>query len=203
MGKIALAGRDIGAPALKGATVVAGKQMTLTAGGADIWGTSDEFHYACIAMGGNFSLSAKIETMEMADLYTKAGIMLRAGPEADAPHLMIFAFGDNRARNKNNGGIEFQSRMARGADCTGVYPPQPLTETAEFPVAFPNVWLRLQRRDDVYEAFVSKDGEMWRRFCQHKMIFAGTPLLGLAVTSHNAAKAVIVAFSQVDYIPLE
>ncbi len=203
MGKIALSGRDIGAPALKGATVMTGKEARITAGGADIWGNRDEGHFACIQMGGNFSLTARIDAMEMADPHTKAGIMLRASAEPSAPHLMLFAFGDNRARNKNTGGIEFQSRAIPFGNCEGVYPAQPLAEPPEFGVSFPNVWLRLQRRGDVYEAFASKDGEMWRRYCQHKMVFSGTPLLGLAVSSHNAKKAVTVSFSQIDYIPLE
>jgi regulation of enolase protein 1 (concanavalin A-like superfamily) len=203
MAKIALSGRDIGAPAQKGATAQTGKQVSVTAGGADIWGNRDEFHFACIEMGGNFSLTAKLEALEMADPYTKAGIMLRAGSDPGAVHLMLFAFGDNKARNKNNGGIEFQSRMMKYSDCTSVYPAQPLASPAEFPVAYPDVWLRLQRRDDVYEGFVSKDGEMWRRYCQHKMVIPGTPLLGLAVTAHNAAKTVTARFSNVDYIPLE
>ena len=203
MGKIALSGRDIGTPALKGVTVMDGKQATVTAGGADIWGNKDEFHFACIQMGGNFSLTAKVDAMTMADPHTKAGIMLRASAEPFAPHLMLFAFGDNRARNKNSGGIEFQSRMMPYGDCEAVYPAQPKADPPEFPVSFPDVWLRLQRRDDVYEAFVSKDGEMWRRYCQHKMQFSGAPLLGLAVTSHNVAKPVTVSFSQIDYIPLE
>ena len=203
MGKIALTGRDIGAPTLKGTTAVAGKLVTVTGGGADIWGSADQFQFACTPMGGNFSLTAQIVSMTMADPYSKAGIMLRAGADAGAPHVMLFAFGDNRARNSNNGGIEFQSRSHRSGDCVGVYPPQPLAETPDFPVDYPNVWLRLQRRDDVYEGFVSKDGEMWRRYCQHKAVFAGVPLLGLAVTAHHASKPITVVFGNVDYIPLE
>jgi regulation of enolase protein 1 (concanavalin A-like superfamily) len=203
MGKIALNGRDIGSPATAGSIMVDGNKLVVTAGGADIWGASDAFHFASHTMGGNFSLSVRIEAFDGAHLSSKAGIMLRASAEPNAANLMLFAFADTKARNKNNGGIEFQSREQRGWDTVAIYPNQPFAEDPDFPVNYPDVWLRLQRRDDVYEGFVSKDGQMWRRYCQHKVILTGTPLLGLAVTAHHASKAAKVTFSQIDYLPLE
>lgn len=203
MARIALVGRDIGAPALKGATAVVANTVSVTAGGADIWNGQDEFHFACAEVGGNFSLTARLEAMDMADPYTKAGIMLRAGPGAGAPHVMLFAFGDNRARNLNNGGVEFQSRAKLAEACTGVYPPQPLPEPPEFPANFPHLWLRLMRRENTFEALVSKDGAMWRRYCLHKMALPGSGLLGLAVTSHNRAKTVTARFRDVTFDVIE
>lgn len=203
MGKIKLVGHDLGAPALKGAVVADGARLTITAGGTDIWGSGDEGHFASAPVGGNFSLTARLVAMQMADPYSKAGIMLRAGPEAFAPHLMLVAFGDNRLRGKNDGGIEFQSRALPYGGCEAVYPQQPPTGAPEFPVAFPDVWLRLQRRDDYFEAFFSRDGLMWQRYCRHRTDFTAAPLLGLAVTSHNVAKSASATFAEIDLIPLE
>lgn len=203
MGKIKLVGRDLGTPALKGQAVADGARLIITSGGTDIWGTGDEGHFASAPVGGNFSLTARLVSLQMADPYTKAGIMLRAGPEPFAPHLMLVAFGDNRLRGKNDGGIEFQSRAMPYGSCEAIYPVHPLTGTPEFPVAFPDVWLRLQRRDDYFEAFFSRDGLMWQRYCRHRMNFTAAPLLGLAVTSHNAAKPATASFAEIDLIPLE
>ncbi len=203
MARIALVGRDIGAPALKGATLVAGNAVSITAGGADIWNGRDEFHFACAEAGGNFSMTARLDGLDMADPYTKAGIMLRAGAGAGAPHVMLLAFGDSRTRGKNNGGVEFQWRQKTAEACTGIYPTPPLAKEPEFPANFPNLWLRLMRRENGFEALVSKDGAMWRRYCLHKMALPGACLLGLAVTSHNAAKPATARFTNVTFDVIE
>ena len=193
-----LTAHDIGAPGLSGATEQNPAAITITAGGADIWGYRDECHFAHLAVAGDFELSVRVAGLEMADTYTKAGLMLRASLDEGAPHAMLLTFGDDQPRNKNNGALEFQSRLAQGGDCTGIYPPQPLPATPDFPASFPNHWLRLTRHGDTLAGHFSTDGKIWQTFCSHRQIFAGKALLGIAVTSHNAARTVRTSFQDLN-----
>lgn len=192
--------QDIGEPSLKGSTSQAGSNVTITAGGADIWGGRDEFHFAHIVIAGDFELTAQLPMLEMADTYTKAGLMLRASLEADAPHAMLLTFGDNQPRNRNNGALEFQSRLVAGGECSGIYPPQPLPQKPDFPASFPNQWLKLSRKGDALTGHFSTDGHVWKLYCSFAHPFPRAGLLGLAVTSHNEAKTVRAEFSNVGLI---
>lgn len=192
---------DIGAPRLAGATQQSGASVTITAGGVDIWGDRDEFHFAHTSVSGDFELSVRIDTLEMADSYTKAGLMLRASLDPGAPHAMLLTFGDNHPRNKNNGALEFQSRLVADGDCTGIYPPQPLASEPDFPASFPDHWLRLTRQCDTLTGSFSTDGKLWRTFCTHTQAFPDTALLGLAVTSHNEARTVRASFDDLTLNP--
>ena len=116
--------------------------------------------------------------------------MLRRSLEAGAEHALLLAFGDNQPRNKNNGGLEFQYREAADGPCTGIYPPQPLPPEPDFPVSFPDVWLKLIRDGDTITGQSSQDGERWKTFCVHQQRLPQAVYLGLAVTSHDANQTV-------------
>lgn len=195
MNALTLQGTDVGSPRLRGSTRQTETAVEIVAGGEDIWGVMDEFHFAHIMVSGDFEFSARIASLTMADVYTKAGLMLRTSLEGGAEHAMLLAFGDNQPRNKNNGGLEFQYRESANGSCTGVYPPQPLPVQPDFPASFPDVWLKLIRDGDTITGQSSQDGVSWRTFCIHHQRLPHTAYLGLAVTSHNATHSVRGAFS--------
>lgn len=190
---------DIGAPSLSGTAAQTGQSVSMEAAGVDIWGNRDEFHFAHLPVSGDFDLSVRVEALEMADIYTKAGLMLRASLEPGAPHAMLLTFGDNRPRNKNNGALEFQSRLVAQGECAGIYPPQPLASEPAFPASFPNHWLRLTRHGDTLTGSFGTDGLVWRTFCTHTQAFPGTALLGLALTSHNEARTIRASFQNLTF----
>ncbi|MEI6107822.1 MAG: hypothetical protein WCR49_12525 [Opitutae bacterium] len=192
-----LTGHDIGSPLLRGATKQTGPAVEITAGGEDIWGLRDQCHFACMPVTGNFSLSVRVISLTMADLYSKAGLMLRASLEPGAEHAMLLTFGDNQPRNHNNGGLEFQSRVTTDGECSGIYPPQPLPPTPDFPASFPHLWLKLSRDGDTFTAQCSADRTRWRTYCVHHQQLPATAFLGLAVTSHNANQTVKAVFSDI------
>jgi hypothetical protein len=192
--KLSLTGFDVGHPRLRGTTQQSGTDVEIVAGGEDIWGTRDEFHFACALVSGGFELRVRIVSLTMADVYTKAGLMLRASLDGGAEHAFLLAFGDNQPRNNNNGGLEFQSRVAANGPCTGIYPPQPLPPQPDFPVRFPNVWLKLIRDGDAITGQNSQDGQSWRTFCVHEQRLPREVHVGLAVTSHHANQTVRAAF---------
>ena len=108
---------------------------------------------------------------------------------------MLVAFGNNDLRNKNNGGIEYQSRVGKDTECSAIYPSQPLPVTPDFPVHFPRVWLKLARKGNVFTAMFSENGVHWKVYCTHRLSLPAVGYLGIAATSHNEAKVIKTRFS--------
>ena len=143
---------DLGRNTKPGDCSIKDNQITIKAGGADIWGTKDEGFFTYTKILGDFEVSVKIVNLEKTHLYTKAGIMARSDLSEDSKHIFFQIFPDNSPRNKNNGGSEFQYRAEKGAEMEAIYPD---IETAgnKFDVNFPNTWIRLKRTNNVFESY--------------------------------------------------
>jgi hypothetical protein len=183
---------DIGSPQLAGSARQVDTGWDLIAGGADIWGKSDQFHFLHKQVTGDFDIAVRVESFTPAHLYSKAGLMIRETFNADSPHLMFLVFADNAPRNNNLGAYEMQFRSVAGGDCQAIYPAVRPPAPPEFPAAYPNSWLRVQRRRDRFSAFASTDGKNWKLYAQQSLALARTLYVGPALTSHDpqaAAKA--------------
>src|ERR1035441_5567858 len=113
---------DIGAPQLPGSAQQVENGWDIIAGGADIWEKSDQFHFLCKQLSGDFDLAVRVECFTPAHLYSKAGLMIRETLNADSPHLMFLVFADNSPRNNNLGAYEMQFRSVAVGDCQAIYP---------------------------------------------------------------------------------
>jgi hypothetical protein len=195
--ELTYAGADIGAPKMKGSTAKTRDGLDMLAGGADIWGPSDQFHFAYAAQSGDFDLSARLVALSMADDYTKAGIMARESLRPDCRHAYILAFPDNRSRNRNNGGFEFQYREGVGSESKAIYPADFAALPPLFPVDFPDTWMRLTRSGDRFESFSSADGREWKLYSSFSLQMSREILLGFAVTSHNEGRQVTAKFANI------
>ncbi|WP_157266025.1 hypothetical protein [Paenibacillus sp. FJAT-27812] len=194
MQDFALVGTDVGNPARQGSTKKYPDGYLVTAGGTDIWGTSDQFHFAYTTHTGDFDFTVRLESLSSADLYTKAGIMARETLDAGSPHIYHMVFPDNSARNKNNGGYELQFRVKPDGDSAAVYPSDYTSETPEFPVFFPETWIRLKRTGNNFEAFGRAGEEQWKLFASQHLELNASLELGLAVTAHHLDETVLAFF---------
>lgn len=190
---------DIGKPALPGKTEVLADGLEITSGGADIWGTHDEFHFAYLEHSGNFDLIARIESLKSANLYTKAGLMARENLMGSCRHIYFQVFPTNEARHNNNGGYEFQYRSLNGGEMFAIYPPN-AEGTPEFPVNFPNTWIRLKRVGNDFTGLYSTDGINWKVYTTFNMEISKKIFLGLAVTSHNIGESTTAIFKNISMI---
>lgn len=191
---------DIGSPAKPGTYTIIDGIIEITAGGADIWGESDQFHFAYRALDGDFQVSVHLESFSKADLYSKAGIMVRESLEAGSKHAFMVAFPDNNLRNHNNGGIEFQYRKETNGECVAIYPETDTALPPEFPVDFPNVWMKLSRTGNRFDAYFSSDGKDWKPYCSYELKLSSKLLVGLGATSHNPHETVKAVFSELAII---
>ncbi|MES2920311.1 MAG: Ig-like domain-containing protein [Verrucomicrobiota bacterium] len=183
------AGADLGSPAIAGNTTRVGDAVTITAGGTDIWGNADQGHFASQPRTGDFDLSVRIESLTQANLYTKAGLMVRESLAANSRHVFALAFPSNAARANNTGGYEFQYRTTTGGASAAIYPalPQPT-------VTFPNTWLRMKREGDTFIAYSGTTGTAWAEFARLTLDLPDTVFFGLAVTAHTASPATTAKF---------
>jgi len=154
---------------------------TMTASSKDIFGTSDEFHFAYKTLAGPGSIIAKVENVEKANESTKAGVMIRETLDPDSRHVFVFFRGE----------IRFNSRIdvggtSPGEGGTGV------TYTAPY-------WLKLVRYlGGSFRAYQSADGSNWELLgTTQPILMADDVYIGLALTSHDAALTCEAKFSNV------
>jgi len=187
---------DIGNPDLSGVTDLMSDGISITAGGADVWGVKDEFRFSYFEQTGDFDLVARIESLTAPNLYTKAGLMAREELTDNSRHIFFQVFPNNNARNKNNGGYEFQYRKDKSGEMKAIYPAK-FDGTPEFPVNYPNTWIRLKRVGNEFTGFCSADGKTWKKYTSFTMQLASKVYLGLAVTSHNTKETAKAVFRNI------
>ncbi len=190
---------DIGNPAIAGSSKIQDNSLSINAGGADIWGTKDEFRFSYVEQTGDFDLVARIESLSASNLYTKAGLMAREELTANSRHIFFQVFPNNSPRNKNNGGYEFQYRQAKAGEMKAIYPLK-FEGAPEFPVDYPNTWIRLKRAGNNFTGFYSADGKTWKAFASFTEELSKKIYLGLAVTSHNTKETATAIFTDITFI---
>ena len=158
---------DVGSPALAGSTSTITDGLALTAGGTDVWGKSDQFRFAYRQMTGDGSILALVGGVNVADAYTKAGVMIRDTLAADSPHaymLLSGAYGAFFQRRKTVGG----GSLSTQGPSTGA----PL-------------WVRLERQGTTITGSYSWDGVNWATAGSDTIAMGSTVYVGVAITSHS------------------
>ena len=75
-------GADIGAPAAAGASTYASGPYSVTGGGVDIGGTSDQFRYVYRQVSGDVDVVARVASLQGPQDWSKAGVMVRSSLSA-------------------------------------------------------------------------------------------------------------------------
>lgn len=190
---------DIGNPAISGSSQTLADGIQILAGGADVWGKKDQFHFSWLEKTGDFDFMARIESLTAPHLYTKAGLMAREELTEESRHIYFQVFPNNNPRNKNNGGFEFQYRTLKAGDMKAIYPAT-ATGTPEFPVNYPNTWIRLKRTGNEFTGYWSADGKTWKTYTTFTLELSQKVYLGLAVTSHNTKESATAIFKDISFM---
>ena len=157
-------------------------RYSMTGSGADIWGGSDEFHFAFKEVSGAAKITAKVTSLENTDPFAKAGVMIRDTLDPDSANVAVFITPEN--------GVRFQYRSTAGGVteryfAEGVTAPQ---------------WVRLERTTGgLVRAYYSQNGTAWNRFDLVQVAMSAPLYVGLAVTSHNAELACKAGFSDISF----
>ena len=156
---------------------------TITASGADIEGTADQFHFAYKILTGAGSIIARVESMENTNSLAKAGVMIRETLDPNSKNAFVCITPDS--------GVISQGRTNAGSASYSV------TQSG---IAAPH-WVKLER--DVagnFTAYQSTNGSTWEMVensAPQNILMNSNTYVGLAVTSHNASLPYEAKFSNV------
>jgi hypothetical protein len=143
---------------------------TIKAGGSDISGFADGFHFVWQKLPGNGSVIAHVLSQTNTSPGAKAGVMLRATTAAGSPNYALLV--------SPGEGIKAQVRKTLNGD----------TQKLANPAGTTPAWLKITRSGNTYTAYTSTNGVAWTLIPGSAItINLGTSMLaGLAVTSHNS-----------------
>ncbi len=156
--------------------------ITLSAAGADLGGTADEFRYAFKRLTGDGSIIARVDSITNTNAAAKAGVVIRETLDPGSRYAGVVV--------TPGSGVLFQRRLTNAVAATG---------TTQTGVAAPR-WVKLTRSGNTFTAQHSADGVAWTDVTgvsSDTVVLAGTVYLGLAVTSHTANVAGTAVFSNV------
>jgi len=170
----------------------------VTGEGADVWGSSDAFHYVYMTLNGDGEISARVVSNGTgSNAWAKGGVMIRETTAPDSKQMLMGMTGGE------GGGIAFQGRFEdTGANSSGLH--GDIT-------ASPPYWVRLVREGNEISGYHSADGETWELFTDASpdnsggaisnpmsVEMADPVLIGLFVTSHADGENRTYTFDNVD-----
>ena len=156
---------------------------TMTASGADIAGTADQFHFAFKTLTGAGSIVARVNSVQNTNAWAKAGVMIRETLDAGSKHAFACVTPEN--------GVASEGRTA--ADGTSF-------TTNQTGIAAPH-WVKLERdASGNFTVSHSANGTSWESV--ENAVPTNIPMtsnvyIGLALTSHEAALTGEAVFSNV------
>ena len=172
--------QDIGLVGIVGNAGYGAGVYSLYGSGADIWGTSDGFHFMSQTLNGDGAIVARVLGIDNTQVSAKAGVMMRESLATNSRH----ATADLTPGNV----VEFIRRTSTGGSSAS-------NSTAG--LAAPR-WVRLVRAAGSFSAFQSSDGVSWTAVGTAQAISMTTSIkVGLVVTSHDNTK---LARGQFDHV---
>jgi len=191
---------DIGGSLPAGTGNDSGGVYTLTGGGANVWGTSDQFNYAYQSGGGDETIITRVTGLSGAGLNAsaKAGIMFRDSTATGA----IFVDVDYIPSSTGVGRVEFLYRPTTGASATSL----PGVNVNVAPLS-PNapVWIKLVKSGTTFTGYYSTSvtTPAWNLIGSTTVSLTNNSnyLTGLDVCSLNNGTPVTGTFDNVSMLP--
>jgi regulation of enolase protein 1 (concanavalin A-like superfamily) len=170
---------DIGSPTPPGSSSYAGGTFSITGGGSDIWGGTDQFHYVYQQLSGNGSITARLVTQQNTSTWAKSGVMIKQSTTAGSAYAALLVTPSN--------GLHLQYGFNADQTLGGGTTP---------------AWLRLTRSGSTVTAYTSTDGTTWIQAGTPITLALTAPAtIGLFVCSHNGGTAGTSTFDQVSVGP--
>ncbi|HEV7298355.1 MAG TPA: glycosyl hydrolase [Tepidisphaeraceae bacterium] len=187
-GSVLARSADVGAPSLPGGAYYANGQYTVSAGGTDINGAADQFHFASTHRSGDTTMITRVEAISGGSDWVKAGLMLRDTGVTDDAGARYAAVLQTPAH-----GILFQFRSGTSGGTNATF------RTSQN-IAGP-LWLRLVRSGDNFSAYYATTtatpaaGDWVQIGGTATLPLSPVMAAGLAVTGHSASATGQAVFS--------
>jgi hypothetical protein len=175
---------DIGAPTVSGSAnyVLTNQTYILTGGGANIWGTNDQFHFLWKKINGDFIVRARVEFVgKGVEAHRKVGWMARSSLEGDANYVDAVEHG--------NGLTSLQYRRFNGSNSVQLIMSITNADVIQF-----------ERRGTNYIFSAAHSGETFIATNYSDVTLPDELFVGLFICSHNAKVKEEVIFHDVEII---
>jgi len=163
---------------------------TMTAAGADIAGTTDQFRYVYKRLSGSGSIVAQVLSVENTHMWAKAGVMIRRSMDPGSAFAAVYI--------TPGAGCRFQSRPTLGADHSS---DSSVATDEEWSITAP-YWIKLERNstDNSFRGYYSSDGVTWQAMAWNPqyIVMPDEVYIGLALTSHSINSICTAQFSDVN-----
>ena len=179
------ASQDIGAPPIPSTFTLTTNGVNVSSAGNYIGGTNDQFNFQYQLQNGNFDVTVCLAGLGLSDLWAQAGLMARASLVTGSP------FAATLATPGMNGEFFADRTTTNGVAAT----------SGNFPVNYPNTWLRLNRVGNVFTGFGSYDGINWMQLGAVTLAVPNQIYLGLAIASHNTNQLTTAQFTNYETTP--
>ena len=158
---------------------------TVNGSGADVWGSSDQFHYMYRELSGDGTIIAHVvDNGTGSNNWAKGGVMIRQSLDAGSTHALMAVTGSE------GGGGAFQWRPVADEGSSSAH------DSAAG--ITPGYWMKLERVGDAISGSYSPDGVEWIQQGDAQMIEMKDPvLIGLFVTSHQSGEVRTYTFDGV------
>ncbi len=173
----AWASQDVGEVNHKGGVDYDGENYKINGSGAEIWDSSDSFHFMYQPLEKDGTIIAHFKNgLNFVDPFAKAGIMIRSNLDANSANVFL-------AVTSQNGAI-LQKRLKEGNPTAAKLMDGKFSSA----VGGSGLWLKLEREGDIITASTSEDGADWSEVESISTDFPEKIFIGLAMTSHDAAQ---------------
>ncbi len=165
----------------KSSAVYSDGVFSIEGGGADIWGSIDQFAFINKKSVKNNFISACIISQTNTDPWAKTGLMFRESKSPQSAFVMLCVTPGN--------GISLQWRENTGDACN----------KKDLGAASLSVYLKLSKKDSTFTAYKSTDGKEWEMLGNISLNsqFADEYLVGMEVCSHSSSMLNLSKFNQI------
>jgi len=170
---------DIGSPWPAGSASFQSGTFTVAAAGRDVWDNSDQFHYVYWPLEGDGAIATCVQSVDFADAWTKAGLMIRGSLSPSAPYAYAVL--------SAGAGLTFQFRPGDGQPSQGL----PIVAGVA-----PHC-VRIARTGNLLRAFESLNGTNWKLLGEQTIDMPSSAFIGLAVTSAAGSTSATARFTGV------
>jgi len=180
--------QDIHNPGIAGSEQTVNGVLTVTASGAEIHGTSDQFRFIWMPVTGDSQLSTTIVAQSTQNAQPQAGIMVRQNTDPTSPFYAILAYPNDLTENLPQPDLVIWYRSCFA--CTAI------ELTKWYPANLP-VSVMIQRTGDVFNAGISFDGTNYQSIAgtTADVEMPATTLQGLAVDSGSSTNTGTASFT--------
>jgi fibronectin type 3 domain-containing protein len=155
---------------------------TVNGAGADIYGTADAFRFAYQTVSGDVTVTARLQSLQNRNTWTKAVVMIREDLTAGAKNVAAVV----SPTASNN--YRMQVRSATGGSTSSTNPGVASTIPS---------WLRVERVGNSFSTYRSTNGTSWTLIGTQTVTMNATTRVGIGVTSHVTGTLAAGVFTNV------